>query len=262
MRILITNDDGIDAPGLKVLEEVAHSLTDDVWVVAPLRDQSGVGHGLTLGNPLRITPLSSRRFSVDGTPSDCVYLALNQLLKEHPPQFVLSGVNNSANLAEDISYSGTVAAAMEAALFEIPSIALSQVTGSGGIACWETVRSWAPEILSQLVHYPFQPRSYLNVNFPLCAAGAVAGVRVTRQGQRDWEDQLEHRVDPRGGSYYWVGAVPDHGRGDEGSDLAAVHDHFISVTPLTLDWTDYKVLEPLQRLFQQDFNHAKATVSR
>jgi 5'-nucleotidase len=246
-RILVTNDDGINAPGLKVLERVARELAEEVWVVAPETNQSGASHSLTLHRPLRIRHLSSRRIAIDGTPTDCVLLALQIVMRDHPVDLVLSGVNNGGNLGEDVTYSGTIAAAMEATLFNVPAIALSQAHANGHPVKWATARRHAPALIERLCCEPWAPGTFINVNFPNCVAGAVQGVRVTTQGKRKLGDELSERVDPRGQPYVWIGGL----RIDEtylaGTDLEAVAENFISVTPIHMDLTHAPSLDRLRR---------------
>ncbi len=202
LRILLTNDDGIHAPGLKALEAIAASLSEDVWVVAPATEQSGASHSLTLHVPLRLDQISDRRFAVHGTPTDCVMMAINHILPSEedsrPFDLVLSGVNRGANMAEDVTYSGTVAGAMEGTSFGVPSIALSQTYGflPGEEAKWETAVEWAPKLIKKLIAGAWPKGVLVNINFPDCAPGQVSGVDVTRQGRRDQSLlAIDHRVD-------------------------------------------------------------------
>jgi 5'-nucleotidase len=249
MRILLSNDDGIHAPGLKTLEKIARELTDDVWIVAPELDQSGASHSLTLRDPLRIREISAKRFAISGTPTDCVMIATNHILKGSPPTLVLSGVNHGSNLAEDITYSGTVAAAMEAALLGIPAIAMSLVTSHDHPAKWATAEHYAPDIIRRLLKIKFQDSVFVNINFPDLIAASVKGIAITHQGQRRLEGNLEECVDPRGRQYYWIGAIHYDGSGDEGTDLKANANGMISVTPLSLDFTHRGTINQLEKVF-------------
>ena len=177
-RILVTNDDGINAPGLKVLERVAKSLCDEVWVVAPETEQSGAGHSLTLTQPLRLRNLGRRRYALSGSPTDCVLFAVCELMRDAPPDLVLSGVNQGANIGDDMTYLGTVAAAMEATILEIPAIALSQQTNDDKQAHWPNAAHHAPEIIRRLLAEGWPQNILMNVNFPDCAPEAVAGISV------------------------------------------------------------------------------------
>jgi len=247
-RILVTNDDGIHAPGLKVLERVAKSLSRDVWVVAPENEQSATGHSLTLTAPLRVRRIADRRYAVNGTPTDCVLLAIKRIVKGRAPDLVLSGVNAGGNLGEDITYSGTVAAAMEATLLGIPAIALSQMRRSGHPLHWATAGHHAGDVVRRLTEIDFGRNILLNVNFPDVAAQAVTGIRVTRQGRRKIGEMITDGVDPRGHAYMWIGAERDEDVSFPGSDLAAVHDGAISVTPLCLDLTHKPMMNTLKKL--------------
>ena len=242
MRILVTNDDGYHAPGLRVLEDIAAQFSDDVWVVAPADEQSGAGHSLTLTRPLRVRRFGEKRFAVAGTPTDAVMMALAKLMKDTPPDLVLSGVNRGANLAEDVTYSGTVSAAMEGALAGVRSIALSQVyarQGMGDTVPFDAAIAWGARVLAPLIDLDWAPRTLVNVNFPALPADQVKGVRVVAQGLRDYGRlQIVTNRDPRGYEYHWFGLgpvgveTPGHA-----TDLEAVQDGFVAVTPLHLDLT-------------------------
>lgn len=249
MRILLSNDDGIHAPGLKTLEKIARELSDDIWIVAPELDQSGASHSLTLRDPLRIREISERRFAISGTPTDCVLIAANHILKENPPTLVLSGVNLGSNMAEDITYSGTVAAAMEAAVLGIPAIALSLTTTHTHPAKWSTTEHYAPQIIQRLLKIKFQDNIFVNINFPDLIASSVKGIKITQQGQRRQFGSLEEHVDPRGRQYYWIGAIHYDGSGDEGTDLNANARGYISVTPLSLNFTHRETMKQLEKVF-------------
>ena len=250
-RILITNDDGIHAPGLKILKAIADSLSDDVWVVAPDSEQSGVGHALTLRRPLRIHHQTERVYSVDGTPTDCVLMAVGEILADHRPDLVLSGVNHYGNLADDVTYSGTVAAAMEATILGVPAIALSQEFNGADMAVdyWQTGATHGAAVIRQLVARGWPANTLINVNFPAVDAAAVGGVRLTHQGQRKIGDQILRGTDPRGRPYYWIGAMKLDDEVPAGSDLAAVAAGHISVTPIGLNLTDRATLDQLQGCF-------------
>ena len=253
MRILLTNDDGIHAPGFAVLERIAASLSDDVWVVAPSEEQSGAGHSLTLSQPIRLRRLSDRRFAVAGTPTDAVMLALAHVMKDALPDLILSGVNRGANLAEDVTYSGTVSAAMEGALSGVRSIALSQAysrEGMGDTVPFAAAEAWAAKVIASLLEEPFAPRTLINVNFPALAPDAVKGVRVCRQGFHDFGRlRIVERIDPRGYPYFWFGLAPTAPSPGHVTDLEAVADGFISVTPLHLDLTHDQALLGLSARF-------------
>jgi 5'/3'-nucleotidase len=241
MRILITNDDGIHAPGLEVCEKIARALSDDVWIVAPETDQSGVSHSLSLNDPLRLREISERHFAVKGTPTDCVIMGVRHVMKQ-APDLVLSGVNRGRNCAEDVTYSGTVAGAMEGTVLGIPSFALSQAYAftTRHAPYWETAITRAPDLIRRVLKTGIPRDVLVNINFPDCPPDEIAGVAVTVQGKRDQELlRIEARNDGRGNPYYWIA----FGRGGiagaaHGSDLAALNEKRISVTPLRLDLTD------------------------
>lgn len=252
MRILLTNDDGINAPGLAVLEEIAARLSDDVWVCAPAEEQSGAGHSLTLSRPVRLRRHSERRWSVSGTPTDAVMLAMKQVMPGLP-DVILSGVNRGANLGDDVTYSGTVSAAMEGALAGIRSVALSQVyarEGMGDAVPFGAARAWGEKVLRPLLDGDFPPRTLINVNFPPLAADAVKGIRAVRQGFHDYaRSSVVEGTDPRGYRYYWFGLHGiEHTPGHD-TDLEAVADGYVAVTPLQLDLTHEASLAALKGRF-------------
>ena len=253
MRILLTNDDGVNAPGLEVLEGIARKLSDEIWVVAPSEEQSGAGHSLTLTVPIRLRKLGERRFCVTGTPTDAVMMGLAHIMKEVQPDLILSGVNRGANLGEDVTYSGTVSAAMEGALAGIPSIALSQSyprEGMGDMVPFGAAEAWAERVLSPLIATPMAQRTLINVNFPALAPEAVKGIRVVRQGIRDYGRlRIVKNTDPRGYNYYWFGLAPVVQTPGHETDLEAIADGYVTVTPLHLDLTHEASLERLAGRF-------------
>ena len=253
MRILLTNDDGINAPGFAVLEEIAAALSDDIWVVAPAEEQSGAGHSLTLTVPLRLREHNSRRFSVTGTPTDAVMMGINRVMKDNPPDLLLSGVNRGANLAEDVTYSGTVSAAMEGALAGVPSIALSQTYGpdaKGDDVPFAAAREWGGTVLEKLLAYDFPARTLVNINFPARTPEEVRGIRTVSQGMRDYGRlQIIENKDPRGYPYYWFGLGPMVGTPEHSTDLEAIEDGYIAVSPLHLDMTHHESLKDLSAIF-------------
>jgi len=248
-RILVTNDDGIHAPGLAVLERIAKTLSDDVWVVAPETEQSATSHSLTLRRPLRLRNLEPRRYAVDGTPTDCVLAAHRKLLAEKPPDLVLSGVNHGSNLAEDVTYSGTVAAAMEGSILGARAIALSQTRGDEGRISWDTAERHAPDVVRRAMAFAWPPDVLLNVNFPAVAAHAVTGVRVCYQGRRDEGTRITEGIDPGGRPYLWIGSFQSDLSTDQRTDLAAILDGAIAVTPLHLDLTHKDSMSRLEQVF-------------
>jgi 5'-nucleotidase len=248
-RILISNDDGIQAPGLKLLAKVARSLCRDVWVVAPEQEQSGASHSLTLHRPLRVRKVGPRRYAVDGTPTDCVLLAVNQIMRDRRPNLMLSGINAGGNLGEDVTYSGTVAAAMEATLLDVPSIAFSQHYTNGGKIKWATAAAYAPEVIRRLTTQPWPRQTLVNVNFPDVVPEGVAGITATAQGRRKIGDNLSERIDPRGRPYYWIGPMRDESPTKPGTDLCAVLEGRVSLTPVYLDLTNTTALSELRKVF-------------
>ena len=240
MRILLTNDDGIHAPGLEVLEAIARQFSDDVWIVAPAEEQSGAGHSLTLNSPVRLRQHSERRFAVSGTPTDAVMMALRKVLPG-TPDLLLSGVNRGANLGDDVTYSGTVSAAIEGALAGIRSIGLSQVyakEGMGDAVPFAAAEAWGAKVIAPLLEAPFAPRTLVNVNFPALAPAAVKGIRVVRQGFHDYaRGSVVEGTDPRGYQYYWFGLHGIEHTAGHATDLEAIQDGYVSVTPLQLDLT-------------------------
>jgi 5'-nucleotidase len=254
MRILITNDDGIHAPGLGTLEKIARALTDDVIVVAPETDQSGVSHSLSLSTPLRLRCISEGRYAVSGTPTDCVLMGVQHLLKGKAPDLILSGVNRGQNIAEDVTYSGTIAAAMEGTLLGIPSIALSQAYGMGGKdgLRWNCAEQHGPAIIRKLLAHGFGKGMLFNVNFPDCEPDEVQGVSVTAQGQRNQSALIDvvEREDFRGGAYYWLAFRREEPPRVEGTDLWAIFQKRISISPLHLNLTDVSALQRLSDVFE------------
>ena len=253
MRILVTNDDGVNAPGIALLEEIARQFSDDVWVVAPADNQTGAGHSLTLSSPVRLRKHAERRWSVTGTPTDAVTMGL-KVVMDGPPDLILSGINAGANLGDDITYSGTVSAAMEGALAGIRSIALSQVMTPEAPRSgdrFEAARAWAAKAIAPLLDTPFTPRTLVSINFPALVPDAVKGIRVARQGFHDYaRGTVEERRDPRGFRYFWFGLdAVEHTRGHD-SDLEAIEDGFVSVTPLQLELTHTASLETLRERYR------------
>lgn len=239
-RILLCNDDGIDAPGMAVLERIAATLSDDVWIAAPAQEQSAASRALSIREPLRVTRRGTRRFAVHGTPTDSVMMGVLELVEGKRPELVLSGVNQGQNLAEHITLSGTIAAAIQGMEMGIASVALSQsypFTENAAIH-WDTAEHYAPAVLQRLFERKWPPNVLMNVNFPDCAPDAVEAVRLTRMGRRDQDLLCVHeRTDPGGRPYYWLGfngrlSTPPHG-----TDLHAIYGHCVSVTPLHLDLT-------------------------
>lgn len=252
MRILLTNDDGIFAPGLAVLERIAARFSDDIWICAPAEEQSGAGHSLTLSRPVRLRQHDARRFSVSGTPTDSVMMALREVMPGKP-DLILSGVNRGANLGDDVTYSGTVSAAIEGALAGIRSIALSQVyekEGMGDTVPFAAAEAWGERVIEPLLGVPFAERTLVNVNFPAIAPDAVKGIRVVRQGFHDYaRGSVVEGTDPRGYRYFWFGLHGIEHTPGHATDLEAIQDGYVSVTPLQLDLTHNASLAAMAERF-------------
>lgn len=250
MRILCTNDDGIYARGLDALEKIAREISDDVWVVAPQEEQSGAARALTLAHPIRLRQYDDQRFAVSGTPSDAVLMALDKIMPGKP-DLILSGVNNGQNLAEDVTVSGTIAAAFQGMSMRIPSIALSLSRLDRAKARWETPEALGGGIVKTLLEKGWPEDAVINVNFPDCAPDKVAGIEVTRQGHRDAVQLFaEERKDLRGGAYYWYGYTGALSNPPEGTDLRAIYDGRVSITPLHLALTHDAAMGPLSAAFK------------
>ncbi len=247
-RILVANDDGIGAPGLKVLEAVARSFTNDVWVFAPEFEQSGVSHSLSLHRPVRARRITRRRFAIEGSPTDCILMAITEFLPDRPPDLVLSGINRGANLGEEITYSGTVAAAMEATLLGVPAIAMSLEVAPDQPERWRTAREHAPDVIRRLLTCRWPRDVFINVNFPNVPPCDVRGLSVVRQGRRKAGYELLKMPDPRRRGYYVIGAPqrgPHMRRGE--SDYRAIARGEITVTPLHCDLTHRGALRRLKK---------------
>lgn len=248
MRILLTNDDGINAPGLSVLEEIARELSDDIWIAAPEEEQSGKGRAISLTQPVRVRKVGAQAWAVSGSPSDAVLLALRELMPQ-PPDLVLSGVNRGQNIAEDTSFSGTIAAAMFGMQLGVPSIALSQAQNfrERGSLPWETAKAWGAKAIRPLLEMGWPNDLVMSVNFPDLEPGDVRGIQVTRQGFRDEAIiHTDRRQDLRGNDYYWIGYRGKLSNPDQGTDLRALYDGYVSVSPLHVDLTHEAFLQTLR----------------
>jgi 5'-nucleotidase len=247
VRILLTNDDGINAPGLAALERIARRLSDDVWICAPELEQSGASRSLTISDPVRVRRIEPRRFATSGTPTDCVLLAIGQLIEGAKPDLVLSGVNRGANLAEDVTMSGTVAGAIEAMALGVPGVALSQMGYALDDLSFEPAEAFAPGILRSLVDKGWPADVVINLNFPDGPVADIHAVEVTRQGFRDLQVRhAERRTDLRGREYYWIGFKSERSKPAEGTDLRAIYEGRISVTPLHIDLTHMPTVRDLK----------------
>lgn len=247
-RILISNDDGVNAPGIALLEKIARTLSDDVWVVAPEHEQSGAGHSLSLHKPLRLRKVAERRFAVEGTPTDAVLVGVMEVCKDKRPDLMLSGINRGSNLAEDVTYSGTVSAAMEATLLEIPSIAFSNVLN--GEINWDVPEKYVAGIIEALAKTVIPHDRLINVNFPAVPVDQVKGIKLCPQGRRKLDDNLDRRIDPAGRPYIWIGGqrtIPFSETPE--ADFQQIKQGYITVTPISLDMTDYAVMADLGRVF-------------
>ena len=247
-RILIVNDDGIHAPGIQLLERLVAAQCQNVWVVAPDEEKSGASHSISMHNPIRQRVLGERHVAIKGSPTDCVLMALQQIM-EGKPTLVLAGINRGGNLADEIHYSGTIAAAMEAAFMGIPAIALSQVFPRGAEVPWDTAERFTIPVVEQVLARGIAPGSFININFPPVGADAVTGLDVTSMGRRPpGAFKTEGRVDNRRVPYFWVHLEPDEGGDEEGTDLGAMKRSAISVTPLQVDMTNRSMLPTLEGL--------------
>ena len=245
MNILVSNDDGILASGLGVLAEACQTV-GTVTVVAPDREQSGTSHSLTMHRPVRPARRPDGAFQVDGTPTDCVLLALGALLTERP-DFVFSGVNHGPNMGEDVLYSGTVAAAMEAVTLGVPGIAISYAGPTSDLTTLQSYRDLLARLIGRIVRVKdFPKETLLNINLPPIAADQVRGIKVTQLGSRFFQESLTRMSDPWGHEIFWIGGGTIHWTGGENSDHRAVADGFISITPLHMDLTNYRLLETVR----------------
>ena len=241
--ILVTNDDGVQAPGLRILAEHLSAL-GEVYMVAPDREQSAVGHSLTLHRPLRITEVGPRIIAVEGTPTDCVLLAYYRILPKKPA-LVFSGINYGHNLGDDITYSGTVSAAFEATLLGIPSVAIS-IERDGKKIYYDVAARFAKKIAQKVLKDGLPKDTFLNVNLPNVPASKIRGVVVTKQGRRSYDDVIVAKVDPRGRPYFWIGNGDPLWKDDIGTDINAIRANKISITPIHLDLTNHKAIARLK----------------
>ena len=235
-----------------MLERIARALSDDVWVIAPETEQSGVSRALTLTMPVRVRAAGAQRFAVTGTPTDCVLLGVNELIEGAKPDLVLSGVNRGCNVAEDITYSGTIAGAMEGTLLGIPSIAVSQELTEKKPMLWKTSEHFVKEVLQKLKGFNFPEGNLLSINIPNLPVGKVKGTVIAAQGQRKFEGLPDKRFDPKGRAYYWIGGTgfnqkPDH----PDSDHAKLHAGYVTVTPLSLKLTNLELMREMNLLFSK-----------
>ena len=252
MKILLTNDDGVNAEGLAVLRRIAAKLSDDVWVCAPDTEQSAASRGVSLHNPVRLRKLENHVYSVSGTPTDSVIVAMKDLMPDSPPDLILSGVNRGQNLAEDVTFSGTVAGALQGMQMGVPSIAISLARGFQGASSlpWDTAEAHAPNVVRKLLEAGWPKTVVPNVNIPDVPVDGVKGIQITRQGHRDFQmSGVDKRDHPRGGHYFWLTYGAKKSNPPTGTDLRAIYEGYISVTPLHTDLTHFEALDDLSRKF-------------
>lgn len=252
-RILISNDDSIHSDGIKVLEDIARSLSPNVWVVAPETQQSAAGHSLTIHSPLRIKEYDARHVSVYGTPTDSVLVGVQKVMKDFRPHLVLSGINHGENTADDVTYSGTIAAAIEATLMNIPAVAFSQDfdEGNGWKPEWSVARENIPGLLKSLQGLEWESNVLLNVNIPICRGGVTPQIRIVPQGHYSVEKQeMDFRTDPRGRPYFWIGPPPVRDIQDQTKDIGVLKAGHITMTPLSLNLTHHPTLKTLEGIFK------------
>ena len=245
--VLLSNDDGIEAPGLVLLEKLIRPLVRELWIIAPRHEQSATSHALTIHSPLRIHELGERRFAVTGTPTDAVLLALRHVMP-HQPDLVISGINRGGNLGGDVLYSGTVGAAMEAALLAVPAIAFSQNKVPHHDARWQTAEAHLLPVLQKALHAEWPTDVVVNVNFPDVEPGDVQGVKVVPQGLRKPGGRLVHGTDPRGDDFIWVSTEKEQAYSTPGSDEDLIENGWITVTPLACDLTHQATMPALAAL--------------
>mgnify|MGYP003326460922 FL=1 len=265
-RILITNDDGIAADGIKILRRIANEFSNDVWVVAPEHEKSGASHALSFQNELTLKKYEDKSFSVNGTPSDCVAIGISNVLKDKRPDIILSGINSGCNVGEDVTYSGTIAAAMEGLIRRIPSIAISQnyEAGKKNQISWDSSQFFLKNLLVDLTNQGWSNNVFMNINFPYCSAEKVKSIQVTTQGNRDTDDLIINEVEA---SKFRFGLrrrleenaklnLPPLNEGIKGymTDVEAIANQHISVTPFHLDLTHHKSLEDLKKGLKTNLN--------
>ena len=255
-RILVTNDDGVHAPGLKVLEGIARELSDDVWVVAPEVEQSGAAHSISIHTPLRFYEMAECKFAVRGTPTDCVLFATEKLLKgDKKIDLILSGVNRGSNVAEDVTHSGTLAATMEGTLCGIPSIAMSQAFAlwdPKSTISWDVPAAIGADLVRKVMAAGIPENIFININYPDVPLAELKGIKVAPQGRRITGKNLDERHDIHGRPYYWIHWLDKDGSDLKGSDIVCLNDGYVTVTPLCLDLTDYKMMEVLRESLKNE----------
>ncbi len=255
-KILIVNDDSIHAEGIKVLEEIVREITPNIWVVAPEDQHTGSGHSLTLHMPLRLKKYDDTHYSVQGTPTDATLMGVQQVMQDFKPDLVLSGINHGQNNADDVTYSGTIAAAMEAVLMEIPAIAISQRLGNevevhDQKINWDIARKYIPEMLDKFRGVEIESKVVINVNIPLKKEGLIPELKVIHQGHYTIKDQaMVCSFDPRGRPYFWIGSPPERDTLDITTDVGVLNEGHVSITPLSLDLTHEPTIKVLGDIFR------------
>ncbi|MBL4659617.1 MAG: 5'/3'-nucleotidase SurE [Alcanivoracaceae bacterium] len=244
MHFLVSNDDGVNATGIKALAEALNGL-GEITIYAPTDNKSGASNSLTLDPPIRVFKLAENRFSVTGTPTDCVHMALTGLMDEEP-DMVVSGINNAPNLGDDVLYSGTVAAAIEGRYLGLPAIAFSLATKAGKQRYFTTAQYYLTKIIQNILTHPLPEDTILNVNFPNLPQDQVKGIKVTRLGNRHKAENTVKDMDPRGRKIYWIGAAGPEADAGEGTDFHAIKNGYVSITPLQVDMTKHSALNALQ----------------
>ena len=247
--ILVTNDDGISSDGIVALY-MAMKEIGNTYIIAPDREKSAVGHALTMHRPLKVEKLNENIYTVNGTPTDCVVVAVEKLL-EKKPDILISGINRGANLGDDITYSGTVSAAIEGTMFGIPSVAISMVYEEGKTIRFKTAAAFAKRLVLFLLEHSMPADTLLNVNVPNVEESEIKGVKFTRQGKRVYDNAIHETLDPWGRKHYWIGGGTPTWSGEDDTDIAAVRRNFISITPLHLDLTNYDALGYINRYWQE-----------
>jgi len=245
MKILLTNDDGINADGIRAMEKELRQIAD-VITFAPDREQSASSHSLTLSRPLRIVDRGDNRYTCDGTPTDCVMLAIHGILKHKNPDMIVSGINHGANMGEDVTYSGTVAAAIEGSTMKIPSIAVSNIDAHN-IESYRPAAKFIAKFIKQYGKLNLQSDIFLNINFPILENKRFSGYRITKLGRREYNDIVIEKTDPRGKHYYWIGGESTWDN-IEGSDFEAVSDGFVSISPLKMNFTHKEAVDSMKSI--------------
>ncbi|MEO0348070.1 MAG: 5'/3'-nucleotidase SurE [Pseudomonadota bacterium] len=251
MRILITNDDGIEADGIHNLRRIAEHLTDDIWLVAPISEQSCQSQSLTVKRPVRIRHFEPKVHAVIGTPTDCVFIALSEIMADNPPDLVLSCINHCSNYGQDIIYSGTVAAAREATLRGIPAISMSYRFDANLPLEWEGALHYGPKIVRHLLNIGIPKGNLININYPACRLEDIKGIKVVKSGSRNSLNKLLKRSDPYNNDYYWLCASAPSTDDEPDCDVSMIHQHYITITPIKIDTNNYELVSKLEHSFEE-----------